>query len=466
MRVRHDHIIGLGLGAVVVGAAVAFVHAINFSPSFDAYGWLVWGHQAVYGSLNTGAAPSWKPLTFLFTVPYALAGSDQPRLWMYTATAAALAAPLFAARIALCICAPCAGTPYARWIAALCAAIGVAALGGYLHLVLIASSDPMVLALCLAAIDFHLRGHPRTAFVMVVLAALGRPEMWPFALAYSVWAWRAVPRMRIMLVVGILSLPACWFLIPALTSKSPFIAGKLALGFKDRIRGSKLDGTLTRFLNNSPWPFEIFWLAAILVGVIERDRTVLILAGAAIAWVIIEYAFALHGWPAVPRYLLEPAAVLTVLAAALIGRALAVPPGASVAWRAVAPLAILMLVVTLVPVGRERAQEASRLVAAARRFTTAIDRLHTIVVADGGAAAVLACGYPVTFVSDQSTLAWELGLNVGQVGHKPGRAIGSGRPIVLFQHGPEGWAVRPIHTTRRRVVSCRRILIEPRTEPT
>lgn len=461
MTVRRDHIIGLSLAAVILVASVALVDAINFSPSYDAFGWLIWGHQAVYGHLTTEWAPSWKPLTFLFTVPYALTGPHQPRLWLYTATVAAIAAPVFAARIALTLCRRRAPGRHAPWIAAACAAVGVIGLGGYLHLILIASSDPMVLALCLAAIDFHLRGHPRTAFAVAVLASLGRPEVWPFAIGYAVWAWRELPRMRVMLIVGILLLPAGWFLIPALTSNSPFVAGNLALGYPHQIHGSRLDGTVTRFLNNAPWPIEIFWLAAVLVGVIERDRTVLGLAGAAIVWVIVEYAFALHGWPAVPRYLLEPAAVLTVLAAVLIGRAFAVPSGASVAWRFVAPIAVVMLVLALVPIGRERVREARRLVAAAHTFTRAIDRLHAIIVADGGRSAVLACGRPVTFVGEQSTLAWELGINVGDVGHHPGRALAAERPVVVFEHGPRGWTVRPVHTSPGDVARCSRLLIRP-----
>ena len=44
-------------------------------PGFDAYGWLVWGRQTLHGNLNTDGAPSWKPLTFLFTLPYSLGGT-------------------------------------------------------------------------------------------------------------------------------------------------------------------------------------------------------------------------------------------------------------------------------------------------------------------------------------------------------------------------------------------------------
>src|SRR5947209_17693892 len=80
--------------------SVGFVVATGVRPAYDAYGWLVWGRQAAHLRLDTNAAPSWKPLTFLFTFPYALAlGQAALWLWMVTATAAGLAAAIFAGRI-------------------------------------------------------------------------------------------------------------------------------------------------------------------------------------------------------------------------------------------------------------------------------------------------------------------------------------------------------------------------------
>src|SRR5436309_9142117 len=69
-------------------------------PSFDAYGWLVWGHQTLHASLDLGGAPSWKPLPYLFTVPFALAGHYQMWLWMFFSVTVALAGAVFAGRIA------------------------------------------------------------------------------------------------------------------------------------------------------------------------------------------------------------------------------------------------------------------------------------------------------------------------------------------------------------------------------
>ncbi len=57
----------------------------------------------------------------------------------------------------------------------------------YMHLVLIANSDPLIVAVCLAAIDCHLNRRYRLAFGMLVLASLGRPEAWVFAGLYALW---------------------------------------------------------------------------------------------------------------------------------------------------------------------------------------------------------------------------------------------------------------------------------------
>ena len=62
----------------VVIAIVVFSYALlrwaRTSPGFDPYGWLVWGYQTVRLNLNLGGAPSWKPVTWLFNVPYAAFG--------------------------------------------------------------------------------------------------------------------------------------------------------------------------------------------------------------------------------------------------------------------------------------------------------------------------------------------------------------------------------------------------------
>ena len=69
-------------------------------PGYDPYGWLVWGKLLVHAKLDTNGAPSWKPLPFLFTAPYALVGHYALWLWMITSVAVSLSGLVFAWRIA------------------------------------------------------------------------------------------------------------------------------------------------------------------------------------------------------------------------------------------------------------------------------------------------------------------------------------------------------------------------------
>ena len=55
--------------------------------------------------------------------------------------------------------------------------------------------------------------------------------------------------MRWLIVGGWLVIAALWFGIPALTSRSPFVAGTNALGSGRALHSDKVFGTIGRFLN-------------------------------------------------------------------------------------------------------------------------------------------------------------------------------------------------------------------------
>ena len=146
------------------------------------------------------------------------------------------------------------------------------------------------------------------------------------------------------------------------------------------------------------------------------------IAAAALLWVAVEIAFALHGWSAAPRYVAEPAALVVVLAGAAVGRLLRWPAGPEdrrLGWRR----------------GRRGAGgiggpvrsgpgglAVQKEVRALGPDTTRIERLQAVIGRDGGASRILACGQPVSLVGYQSTLAYYVGLNVGNVGYRPGQA--------------------------------------------
>ena len=445
--------LGTAIGLTLLSALVTYWAGTR--PGFDPYGWLVWGHQTVHASLDTNAAPSWKPLPWLFTVPYALAGHFELRLWMVTATAISLSGSVFAGRIVYHL----VDAPSERRWAAITAGVfaGLAVLGiqGYAHYILSSQSDPMIVSLCLGAIDCHLYRRPRAAFALGVLASLGRPEVWPFLGLYSIWMWMRVPRCRGLLIGGGLAIVVLWFGVPAVTARSPFVAATNALGSGRRLTSDQIFGTIGRFFAVNELPVELAALVGVVIALLRRDRVTLVLAGGVVVWVVIEIAFALHGWPGLTRYMFEAGGVVVVLAGVAVGRLLLDPPPwpSAPAWPSVpacaGPALVVVLVASLVPaaISHIRIEHTDRHEQRAR--TAEISRLSYVVAGLGGAARLRGCGEPLTRLQYQTMLAYTLGENVNRVGFKYAKAVAHGNPIILFTPRPTGigWIVQAMHQT-------------------
>ena len=149
------------------------------------------------------------------------------------AVAISLAGPIFAWRIAFRLTYADPARRYAAYGAGLFAA-GLVLLmqdpllpANYLHYLLSAESDTIIVALCLAAIDCHLSGRHKWAFWIWWLGSLGRPEVWPFCGLAGIWLWRAASEYRRWLIGALVVQLFFWLGIPGLTSKSVFTAGKL-----------------------------------------------------------------------------------------------------------------------------------------------------------------------------------------------------------------------------------------------
>lgn len=422
-------------------------------PGFDPYGWLTWGRQTVLGTLDTNAAPSWKPLPYLFTVPFALAGRHQVSLWLITAVSISLAGGVFAARIAYRLTAAPAGRRYAGLAAGAFAGVALLGIQDYSHYVLSAQSDPVIVTLCLGAIDCHLSGHPRLAFALGLLGSLGRPEVWAPLGLYGVWLWRARPQLRRFLLGGTILMLVLWFGIPAITARTPFVAGDNAIGSVRALHSNKILGTVGRYLDLHAVPLEIAALLSVALAAWRRDRGVLALAAGVLIWMAVEVAMVLHGWPGLPRYMFEASAVTVVIAAVLVGRLLSGEPAGIrlPAWGGT--LLALVLLGAMVPTAISRVRGERVDLKAQRARTSQIERLGTAIRAAGGRARLRSCGEPLTLLEYQSILSWNLDINVAKVGWKFPRAIASGRPIVLFiptRRG--GWRIRALH---QRSLDCR-----------
>jgi len=424
----------------------ALVRATSYWPAcrtghHTPYGWLVWGYQTLHLSLNLGGAPSWKPLPYLFTVPYALAGRFELWLWLITAVVVSLAGSTFAGRIAYRVTrtesAEFEGSKWIRRYAPVVAAIfaGAALLGldDYMHYVLSAQSDPMIVTFCLAGIDMFLCGRYRWAFGFGVLGSLGRPEVWPFLALYSIWAWFKAPSMRMMLCVGIALIAIMWFGIPWITNGRPDIAGQLALRSPRRLDQHQVTGTIGRFTGLHDLPVWIAALGAAALAVLRRNRLVLALAAGVVLWVIVEIAFAFHGFPALPRYMFEAGGVVAVLAGIGVGWALTDLPQLRRGlprWSGI-PV-VVVLTMSLVPgaLARMRAERVD--LRHERGRTNQIALLQTTIDMVGNYRHIDDCGEPVTIVEYASTLAWLTHLDVGSVGYIPHREMRQKYPIVLL----------------------------------
>ncbi len=453
----------VALGVIVV--SLILLKWARTRPGYDPYGWLVWGYQTLHGSLDLGGAPSWKPLPYLFTVPYALFGHYQLWLWMLTAVAFSLAGSIFAGRIAYRVTSAAATseTPdpirrYAPIAAAIFAGAAVLGLEDYMHYILSVQSDPMIVTFCLAGIDMYLCGRYRWALVFWVLGSLGRPEVWPFLALYTIWAWFKVPSMRVMLCAGIAVIAFLWFGIPWITNGQPNIAGQLALKSPRELHQNKVTGTIGRFTELHYLPIWIAALFTVALAVVRRNRLILALTAGIVLWVIVEIAFAFHGFPALPRYMFEAGAVVAVLAGIGVGWALTeLARLRRLPWWSGIPV-VVVLVASLVPgaVARTRAERVD--LKHERGRTTQIALLQTTINTLSGYQRIRSCGEPVTIVEYASALAWLTHLDVGFVGYIPNLEKRRRHAIVLMLPAPQGgWTVQPWHTRRRKRVQCRRL---------
>ena len=452
-------------------------------PTYDPYGWLVWGKLTLKGALDTNGAPSWKPLTYLFTLPFSLFGYYSLWLWMVFSVAVSLAGLIFAGRIASRLVGADRRHRYAAYAAGLFAALFVVVMqdvvshSNYTHYALSAESDTMIVALVLAAVDFHLVGRHRIAFWLWWLAGLGRPEVWPFLALAAIYLWLRDPPYRWWLFGALVAILFMWFVIPGLSSKSFFTAGNIAQHSPRECRNGKVGCTISRFYNLEP--ITVWVLAALTVAMAAWRRwwKVLVVAAGALAWVIIEIGFSVKGYPSVPRYMYEAGAIVAVLAAVFLGRLiLETPPliarmargllpkikprvaGQLGGWGAaivVVAIAGSMFTAARTQVNYERADLKGD-----RARARSLNRLRSVVVRLG-AARILACGQPNIPIEFQSVLAWYLGTNTGSLYVNQAKAKTYTHPLVnIYTTSSGGWGVIPsnIHTAAQ-AARCRNLTV-------
>ncbi|MGA9860051.1 MAG: hypothetical protein WBQ18_19455 [Solirubrobacteraceae bacterium] len=460
----------VGLGLLV--AAELLLRWASTRPGYDPYGWLDWGYQTLHGRLDLGGAPSWKPFSYIPNVVYALAGHYALHLWMITAVAVSLAGAVFAGHIAYRLTSRDRRGELPRgrfdWPAIAAAVVaGAAVLGiqdgslsspgsmSYFHYVLSAQSDSMIVTFCLAAIDMMLARRLAWAWWLAVYAGLGRPEVFAFTGLYGLWILWRKPNMRWMVIAGALITVFFWFGVPTITNGKPNVAGQLALKSPRELHKNKILGTIGRFTGLNFILVEVAALVAVILAVLRRDRAVLLVAGAAVLWVIVEIAFVLHGFPGVQRYVFEAGAVVGVLAGVAVGwlalDARRFHPSLP-RWLGI-PLAVVFVLACL-PHARALASREHRDIVHERSRTTRILQLGSFINALGGPRRIEACGGALLNVEYVSIMGWYLHVNTGQVAYQPLKVLKRSNPVIYFILLPNGWAAKPLRPQNAKVAGC------------
>ncbi len=303
---------------VAACVALAFLSLLLPSePSYDPWAWIVWGRELLLLNLDTTGGPSWKPLPVLFTAafaPFSLIDEGIPAaLWIVVARTGALLSIVLAFRVARRLAGP------GRWTglaAGTVAAVALAFAPQWLRYAAHGNEVPMAVALMLWGVERHLDGRRAHALVAVFLACLLRPEVFPFLAIYAAWLWRAEPGLRRLTAGLAVALPALWLVPDWLGSGDPLGAGRKASSephWSLSVRDQPWLAALERTDRISGLPLQLGTLVAAAFALRRRDRTVLVLAGVAVAWVALVVAMTEAGFSGSARYFVPAVVIASIL---------------------------------------------------------------------------------------------------------------------------------------------------------
>ena len=389
-------------------------------PTYDPWAWLVWGRELAHGHLNTVGGPSWKPLPAFFTTPFSLAGDAAPQLWLVVARAGFLLGLAAAFRVAASL---------AGWVAGVVAAAGIVLCDRFLSLGLRGDSEGILVGCALGAVVLHREGRRGAALGAAIAACPVRPEVWPFAALYALWLWlRGVEparraRVGALLVLAGLLVLAAWF-IPEKVGSGSLLRG--ASRAREPVANSPAQSSFpfgAVFTNSSSsLAIPLYAGGFLAVGLAARAwrrardgaaGTVLLLAAAATAYMVIVGLLAQAGFTGNQRYVLMPASVVCVLGGVgLVWTVRALPARVRTAGLAVAVLGGLALAISP---GARLGRQVDRAMTETRLY----DQLSDAVDAAGGPAALKRCGHIYTDPFQTQPLLWEMHLEGPAIGIRP-----------------------------------------------
>jgi hypothetical protein len=406
-----DRLRGHGVPLLVLACLLlaTLAQMLPAGPTYDPWAWIIWGREITEWDLDTRTGPSWKPLPVLFTTPFALAGDQRaPELWLIIAQAGGLLAFAFTYRLAARL---------AGWPAGLVAAAGLVLADEFIRNFARGNSEGLLVGLCLWAIERHLDGHRRQAFVLGVAAGLLRPELWPFLLLYGLWLmWTDRGARLLVLGSGALTL-VLWF-VPEYLGSGDFMRAASRAREPNPDSAAFADFPFVETFRRSGSVLMIPLLLGAVIALArawrDRDRVPLALGAIAAALMVAVAAMTQAGFAGNLRYVALPAALVCVLAGAgwvelardagrRFGRAAGVAlAGALLA--AAAPFVVADVDKLAFDLDVVRAE------------SELYDRLPPIVAKSGGAEALLRCGPVYAPPFEVQAVAWAMHVHSSQVG--------------------------------------------------
>ena len=412
----HGRQIAVIMAGCLTVAAVTLL--LPSTPTYDPWAWILWGREILHVDLVTEGGPSWKPFPMLFTVPFSIFGQDvAPYLWLLVARAGGLFACVMTYRMASRLI---GGRVYGA-IAGVCAFAALLSSNKFVRDAALGNSDPMLGGIVLWAFERHLDGRRDHALYLGVIAALMRPEAWPFLGLYGLWLWFTDPHLRKQLVAFAVLVPAVWFLPEWWGSGDPLRAGSRAnapnpgsAAFDD----IPAFAVAHRFVQVTIAPVELGTLvavgyAAVLWRRVRGERDTLALAIGGFAWFVVVAAMTQAGFAGNQRYLIVTTAVVCVLGGMGAVRVLQ-----GVEWLAIVAAALLSGVRAGPPTIVAKANNEARVRGGLEHEAYLWHDLKGLIDEAGGKHALLACGGVYSGPFQTQMVAYELGIHGIQVGWK------------------------------------------------
>jgi hypothetical protein len=334
----------LALAALIAGTVVGFVVYPTF-PNYDSYYSLLWGREALHGTLpsfDAYRAPTEHPLAIAFGAMLALVGDDADRI-MVGATLASfvvLAAGLYRLTRA-------SFTTFTGLLAAalLCTRFDFPFLAARAYI----DIPYLAFVVWAAALEAEHRRRGTPVFLLLAGAGLLRPEAWLLSGLYWLWcflpaSWAARVRYALLTAIG----PVVWTLTDFVVTGDPLFSLTHTSGLAEELgrqRGlSEIPTATVEFLKSlDKVPVFYAGVLGVLIALVLVPRRI----GMPLAMFVIGMAtfvlVGLAGLSVIDRYLLVPSLMVMVFAAVTLGGWTMLRSGLKVraAWAVAASLVVL-----------------------------------------------------------------------------------------------------------------------------